>query len=141
MTTKEIQEKIAKLNEDRKIHVAAERQKQAETGESTLDTAIMQAVREQAKDASRVSELMGQVNRSVEEIRTGGQEQERGNEAAKLLERRLTQTQAAARAMVGAMGFRYYRAPHGPNPAAAANGRPEYREHYEIVRTAGATDG
>jgi len=41
---------------------------------------IVQAVRDQAKDASRVSELMGQVNRSVEEIRTGGQEQERGNE-------------------------------------------------------------
>ena len=41
---------------------------------------IVQAVREQAKDASRVSDLMGQVNRSVEEIRAGGQEQERGNE-------------------------------------------------------------
>jgi len=41
---------------------------------------IVQAVREQAKDASRVSELMGQVNRSVEEIRAGGHEQERGNE-------------------------------------------------------------
>ena len=41
---------------------------------------IVQAVREQAKDASRVSELMSQVNRSVEEIRAGGQEQERGNE-------------------------------------------------------------
>ncbi len=42
---------------------------------------IVQAVREQARDASRVSDLTGQVNRSVEEIRAGGQEQERGNEA------------------------------------------------------------
>ena len=42
---------------------------------------IVQAVREQAKDASRVSDLTGQVNRSVEEIRAGGQEQERGNQA------------------------------------------------------------
>jgi methyl-accepting chemotaxis protein len=41
---------------------------------------IVQAVREQARDASRVSDLTGQVNRSVEEIRAGGQEQEHGNE-------------------------------------------------------------
>jgi methyl-accepting chemotaxis protein len=41
---------------------------------------IVQAVREQAGDASRVSELMGQVNRSVEEIRAAGREQERGNQ-------------------------------------------------------------
>ena len=41
---------------------------------------IVQAVREQARDASRVSDLMSQVNRSVEEIRAGGEEQERGNE-------------------------------------------------------------
>jgi methyl-accepting chemotaxis protein len=41
---------------------------------------IVQAVREQAKDAGRVSDLTGQVNSSVEEIRAGGQEQERGSE-------------------------------------------------------------
>jgi methyl-accepting chemotaxis protein len=41
---------------------------------------IVQAVRERAGDASRVSDLMSQVNRSVEEIRAGGHEQERGNE-------------------------------------------------------------
>jgi methyl-accepting chemotaxis protein len=41
---------------------------------------IVQAVREQAGDASRVSDLMGQVDRSVGEIRAGGQEQERGNQ-------------------------------------------------------------
>jgi methyl-accepting chemotaxis protein len=41
---------------------------------------IVQAVREQTKAAGRVSDLMSQVNRSVEEIRSGGQEQERGNE-------------------------------------------------------------
>jgi methyl-accepting chemotaxis protein len=41
---------------------------------------IVQAVREQAGDASRVSDLMGQVNRSVEEIRAAGREQERGNQ-------------------------------------------------------------
>ncbi len=48
------------------------------SGERTEE--IVQAVREQAADASRVSDLMGQVNRSVEEIRAAGQEQERGNE-------------------------------------------------------------
>jgi methyl-accepting chemotaxis protein len=41
---------------------------------------IFQAVREQAKDAGHVSDLMNQVNRSVGEIRAAGQEQERGNE-------------------------------------------------------------
>lgn len=41
---------------------------------------IVQAVREQAKDASRVSDLTAKVNRSVEEIRAGGVEQERGSE-------------------------------------------------------------
>ncbi len=41
---------------------------------------IVQAVREQANDASRVSDLTAQVNSSVEEIRAGGEEQERGNE-------------------------------------------------------------
>jgi methyl-accepting chemotaxis protein len=41
---------------------------------------IVQAVREQAGDTSRVSDLMAQVNRAVDEIRAGGKEQERGNE-------------------------------------------------------------
>jgi methyl-accepting chemotaxis protein len=41
---------------------------------------IVQAVREQANEATRVSDLMSQVNRSVDEIRSGGQEQGRGNE-------------------------------------------------------------
>jgi methyl-accepting chemotaxis protein len=41
---------------------------------------IVQAVREQARDSKRVSDLMGQVNSSVEEIRAGGEDQERGNE-------------------------------------------------------------
>ena len=41
---------------------------------------IVQSVREQAKETSRVSDLMSRVNLSVEEIRSGGQDQERGNE-------------------------------------------------------------
>jgi hypothetical protein len=45
----EIQKKIQDLNEKRKIYVAAEMKKQQKPGEKTLGSAVIQAVREQAK--------------------------------------------------------------------------------------------
>jgi len=45
----EIQKKIQGLNEQRKKYVAAEMKKQQEAGEKTLGSAVIQAVREQAK--------------------------------------------------------------------------------------------
>jgi len=45
----EIQEKIRKLNEERRDYVAAERKKQAKPGEKTLDQAVIGSVREQAE--------------------------------------------------------------------------------------------
>lgn len=45
---KEIQDRIKKLNSERRKHVAAERKNLAESGENTLDAAIIKVVRAQA---------------------------------------------------------------------------------------------
>ncbi|MHC4713933.1 MAG: vWA domain-containing protein [Planctomycetota bacterium] len=49
---KSIREKIGKLNEERKAFVAEEMKKAAETGENTLDTAIIKALARQAEEKS-----------------------------------------------------------------------------------------
>ncbi len=48
----ELQQQIQELNEQRKAYVAEERKKQAESGENTFDTAVIQVIREQAEQKS-----------------------------------------------------------------------------------------